>query len=166
VPTKRVHRAQASRPGISPATMAQLQLGHVPADTSGRKERFYWTKQHLESAWRECSEPILAAWTAARPGTRPWAWWQYAATEARRCLLGASLLEAGPPFYVEMVWRRDRGIPAARRIATIEDSRLVVESEAAYLRRLNLLTRDERRALKPAAFEPVELPLKARGETP
>ncbi|HXH05749.1 MAG TPA: hypothetical protein VNI83_04075 [Vicinamibacterales bacterium] len=27
--------------------------------------------------WREWGEAILAAWIRERPGTRPWAWWQF-----------------------------------------------------------------------------------------
>jgi hypothetical protein len=135
--------------------MAQLQLGRVPADTSGRSERFFFGLL-LEPAWREFRGPILAAWAAARPGSRPWAWWRWDATEPRRCLVGASLLWAQD---VEWQWRQSFGVREFRRVPTLEDSRMVVECEAAYLKRLQLLTRQERQALAPWSFQPIPLPL-------
>lgn len=159
MPTKRTRRAQGTRLKVSPAMLARLQLGQVPVGTPGRTERFFWHDEQLEAAWRELRTAILAAWTASRPGTRPWAWWRYEAAEPRRCLVGASLLGSGPAAYLERRWRGEFGIPAARRVATREDSRFVVESEAACLRRLRQLLPEERRALAPAAFEPVDVPL-------
>jgi hypothetical protein len=126
----------------------------------GRAERFFWHGM-LRGAWAEFRESILEAWVAARPGTRPAGWWQYDAAEPRRVLHGRSLLETGPAVYLEARWRRDDGIPATRRVPNTEDSRLVVEAQAAYLGRLRLLSRDERRALRARDFEPVELSLEA-----
>lgn len=61
-----------------------LQLGHIPEGTPGRAARFFADfKTALEPAWREHGEAILTAWIAARPGSRPWAWWRYSAPEAR-----------------------------------------------------------------------------------
>lgn len=159
MPTKCRHRAQDSRLTVSPAMMAQLQLGHVPLDTPGRAERFFWVEADLAAAWRAFGAQILAAWVAARPGCRPAAWWRFTAPGPRRLPVGASLLETGPAAYLEMRWRRAAGVPAHRRTRTVEDGRLVVESESACLRRLGLLLRDERRALRPTDFEPVAIPI-------
>jgi hypothetical protein len=147
------------RDQLTPVTHALLELGLVPATVPHRTERFFVTEATLAHAWREHRTALMATWIPAHPGRRPAGWWRYDAMEPRRVLLGASLLEAGPAAYLEGIWRRNAGIPAARRIASIEDSRLVVESEAAYLRRLRLLTREERRALDSAAFAPMELAL-------
>ena len=92
MPTKRNRRAQGSRSRVSPALLALMQLGHVPADTPGRAERFFWLRTQIEAGWRELREAVLTAWGAARPGSRPWAWWQFDAPEPRRTLSGASLL--------------------------------------------------------------------------
>lgn len=106
--------------------------------------------------WREHGAALTAAWILEHPGTRPWAWWGYDATEARRAVRGAELLmPKETPTSWEWWWRENFGSPAfVQRRPRGYAGLPAVEAQAAYLARLGLLGADERAALTADAFEP------------
>jgi hypothetical protein len=102
--------------------------------------------------WHEHREAIVAGWIGGRPGSRPHAWWRRDATEPRELVAGAGRVVPWGPDRYEWIWRNYFGLP--HTIDLDVDDPPVFESEAAYLRRLSLLEREETRRLRPSAFEP------------
>lgn len=117
---------------------------------------FFDTGRARTAAWQEHGQTITEAWVLEHPGTRPWAWWAFDATEARRCVVGADLLmPKRVPTDWAFVWKQDWGVPAFVQSRPLGYVGLpAVESEAAYLARLGLLGVAERTALADDAFEP------------
>jgi hypothetical protein len=113
----------------------------------------------LEPLWQEVGADITAQWVAANAGRRPWAWWRFNASEPRRCVHGAELLApVRQPGDWDWVWKKDFGVPAFQQCRPLGYIGLpAVESQAACLDRLGLLSADERMALDDDAFEPVEV---------
>jgi hypothetical protein len=99
--------------------------------------------------WSDHGADIVEAFWREHPGRRPWGWWRHSAPGPRLVLAagGARIARLGE---WEHVWRESFGIP---RIEPA-DASITVESQAAYLKRLGLLTAAERRALPADAFEP------------
>jgi hypothetical protein len=112
--------------------------------------RWFTGSQERAAAWREHGAEILATWMVAYAGTRPWAWWVHDATEARRCVDGVELLV--PP--IDRMWRQGLGIPAFVQCRPRGVGLPTVEAQAAYLRRLGLLSADEGAGLAADAFTP------------
>lgn len=107
----------------------------------------------MKTAWEENRAELMAEWFTPRGdytvdpmhwkehglGTRPFAWWKFDAPEPRKVLRGPGIVE--PP-----------NVPKA-----------LYESEASYLFRLNLLTREEKAKLTPRDFNSTEfLPVRYR----
>src|SRR5262249_49105146 len=96
------------------------------------------TEDQLREAWEQLRERVLAEHIAEQPGTRPWAWWQWDAPEPRR------KLDPGPESSWPCRWH---GYPLVYGPVRPEDQ---YEAEVDYLRRLGLLTEDEKRLLDPS----------------
>lgn len=79
---------------------------------------------YSHSVWQAHRETLLAEFIRLHPGRRPFMWWMLEAPESRR------------------------------RLSDREHEPAVFESEAAYLRRYNLLTSEELERLPDAAFRP------------
>jgi hypothetical protein len=150
---------KARRGPLSPGLRTYLELGQFgPVGAERRvpiegyeEARWFTPSQTRAAAWREHGAEILMAWVRERPGTRPWAWWQYDATEVRRCVAGAELLV--PP--IEWVWRENFGVPAFVQYRPRGCVGLPsVEAQAVCLQRLGLLGADERATLAADAFAP------------
>jgi len=120
-----------------------------------RTERRLWNEQRDAwlTLWLATYEPPTSwrGWTAWRahggPGTRPWAWWIYTAPEPRQQLEGP-----GVP-----VWER---YPAVMQqytfgLPSIVGGPATFESEAAYVRRLDLWEPRERGRVPASAYAPV-----------
>jgi hypothetical protein len=108
-----------------------------------------------QQLWNDHRDAILVDWLQARPGRRPWSWWSWDAREPRRVVSGAELLlPVIEPDDWAWVWRTTFGVPAFRQVRDVAAGDPRIESEAAYLARLDLLTPDERAALPADAFEP------------
>lgn len=113
------------------------------------------------ATWRTLRAALLEEWSQAHPGTRPFAWWQFDATEPRRRIGGvgdsyAEGLELGIPRW----WATQELASFATRFTAIDpNDPPMFESEAAYLERLGLLTDAERRRLPADAFVPEPLSL-------
>ena len=107
--------------------------------------------------WALHREELLADWTSNRPGTRPWAWWAFEATEPRK-ILAIKRQPSGDSRYQPPLRARKLsfGVPWPWY------DWLQVESQAEYLRRLQLLTDAELEALDEADFEPAYEPEWAR----
>lgn len=100
----------------------------------------------LITMWRAYGAEIVADWILEHPGSRPWAWWRWDATEPRRVVRGAELLlKTEPPC--EWHWRENFG--ALKFVESRPPGFLglpELEGEGAYLRRLGLLRAGERPA--------------------
>jgi len=119
-------------------------------------EHNYWFTTSVEWAalWRRHHAEILETWIRENPGTRPWGWWHWTAKEPRRVIRGAELVVS---HQADVWWRDNFGIPAMLQARPRGRKFLpLVEAQAAYLKRLDLLTPDERAALDPEDFAPEE----------
>jgi len=101
----------------------------------------------LQSAWRELRDELYPRWIQHYPGTRPYAWWCFEATQPRRRLdgcephetaLGTIFDEAGQvsdrlAWFDGFQW----GIPTENHDSANYETKL------EYLTRLNLLEPDE-----------------------
>ena len=132
---------------------AVLTAGHRAADDMPLQGR-----PNARQLWEEHGAAVLAVWIGAKPGTRPPGWWKIEAPQPRLRLGGI-----GEPWTLRDMWL---GVPAiwsrpvrgdlhgAREPAFDPGNPPIYESEAAYLRRLDLLRRGEARRLTPADFKP------------
>ncbi len=90
----------------------------------------------MRADWFRHRASLMREHISKKPGTRPWAWWLYESKEPRRLLSGkawdcSEKLSMGKPSLYE---RDENDLPHW-------------EWQSEYLKRLNLLTPDERRAL-------------------
>lgn len=135
-------------------------------------------------AWESVKEQILNDWIAEYPGTRPSFWWHYDAPEMRQRLGGIGdachdVLAYGESYdlgipnlwldqdTVDLYNGRRKDIHSQpitadgkwfegnfKGVAVDPNDPPKFESQAAYLKRLNLFAPGEERRLKPADFEP------------
>jgi hypothetical protein len=103
--------------------------------------------------WQSWKGELMRWWLSdpSRYGSRPAAWWRFETSEGRALLGGHGIL-------VEQRFRNlrvplDRGLPMYHEVAV--DDPPAYESEAEFLRRLGLLTDDERARLTACDFESV-----------
>ncbi|RDD61456.1 hypothetical protein DRB17_13355 [Ferruginivarius sediminum] len=124
---------------------------------------------YVKPMWERLRDDILAAHIRDHPGTRPHGWWRFDAPEPRRQVGGTgqpsdALLPALKDTYSFGVptswWSDDNAAIHGCGIPVDPDDPPLIESEAAYLDRHNLLTDAERKRLPAAAFEPERLNLK------
>ncbi|MDX9861651.1 MAG: terminase large subunit [Rhodospirillales bacterium] len=111
----------------------RLASGHDFAFLDGRQPEI--SREELAAAWERLRAAILADWIRERPGTRPWAWWEFDALEPRRQISG------GPPRDGDGLWF---GVPPCWGLEQFADPP-VFETESEYLTRLKLLEKGERR---------------------
>lgn len=134
-----------------------LRTGEWPSqeDAAAHHESLGWKffEPHaIETAWEARHAELLAAHIAEAPGRRPWAWWRFNAPAPRERVGGSG--ETWPAVSF------DFGLPGRWAWNWIDDDDPPrYESEAAYLRRLGLLTDREARRLKAHDFEPVAIAL-------
>lgn len=101
-------------------------------------ERMRWTAHEGE---------LLARWVAQHPGTRPWAWWRFSAPEGRRQVDGAPIMRGALHDQVDA-----EGLPLA--LGEFSHGVVGFESEAACLKRLNLLGEAEAARVPRSAYRP------------
>jgi len=168
MPTKRKVRTR-KRWSASISEVAWRFLNDVStlADRDGW-EHFFLTHNDFDHAaqyrtedlWRLYGEEITSEWIKDQPGTRPRTWWhfssprksnergkrdRYPVTEPRRVIEGPK-----PAFD----YGGELGIPVFRFRMPRHREPALIESQASYLRRFDLLTPTEARQLTPADFEP------------
>jgi hypothetical protein len=98
--------------------------------------------------WREHGPALLAAWIEEHPGRRPWAWWAFDVPSGawREHVGGAGEQSAiTSPDCVRSFYACDPTDPPR------------VESEQAFLRRLDLLLPGEEERIAARAFRPIKL---------
>jgi len=113
----------------------QLEGGLLPTFTGERLR-----------LWRQHRAALLAEFVDEHPGRRPWAWWAFDAPRlGLRRIVGGGSCRAGNAvgcaWGLPLVLDADPGHPP------------LVESEAAYLKRLRLLLPGELRRIKASEFE-------------
>jgi len=157
------------REPLSAATRAYLELGlggvmAMQPRPPGYEDAVFFNGRHaLPATWRERGEEITAAWAAEHPGERPWGWWQFDATEPRACLEGAEFVHRGKnPGDGDWIWKQEFGLPGRPQVRRpgAKPARMMFESQAAHLRRRELLLPGELEQVTAEDFEPevVEIP--------
>ena len=101
--------------------------------------------------WRAHREEILAGWIKRRRGTRPSCWWRFDAPQEPRLQVGGK----GEPWPQSEF--DERRFPMGWLAVDAADPPLL-ESDAAFLKRLGLLLPGEAQRLRAADYEPVALP--------
>jgi len=143
--------------GRAGAFAEREEIGEDAAYVAGVAYAYFFINgDQWDALWREHRADVLEDWIASNPGTRPWAWWQYDATEPRLVIRGADLLvPRKAPTDWAWVWRENFGVPAMRQARPAGCTLLpLVEAEASYLERLTLFVPDERERLTPEDFAP------------
>jgi hypothetical protein len=101
-------------------------------------------------AWEYLREELLVEWITDHPCTRPWAWWEFEDHPPRRVV---------KPKPEDFPQERDRPRPWGKAVPWWDEMRRAkwYESQAAYLRRHDLLTRAEADYLEahPELLKPV-----------
>lgn len=76
MPTKRRSRGRLPQHGHSDTVILYLRTG----ERRGSKLLDIYIRD-LGKDWRDLRDELLAEWTVAHPGTRPFGWWRYDAPE-------------------------------------------------------------------------------------
>jgi len=92
--------------------------------------------------WQALRGELLPAFVDKYPGTRPWAWWEFEASEPRRRLGGKGLASIDDPKAPEWAKKMSFGVPTVFTWLDWQDWPQY-ESEREYLARHNLLTKKE-----------------------
>lgn len=131
----------------------------------------------LQQLWGQYGDEIVGEWAIRRPGSRPRCWWRWDAPrqppgryprawfdgelpEPRRRLGGRGRLWSEQ--FTAIVTDYEMGLPGGEWIDVDPSDVPIFESQAAYLKRFNLLTADEVKHLKPADFAPEVLKIGAK----
>ena len=135
MPTNRQKRVPRRRARIdSERTVTRLLTGHDWPFLDGFAPAL--TDEELRAAWKALGKELLKEFIEKNPGRRPWAWWQFEAKEPRR-VVGVDVID----------------LPACGSQPARRCQYDIIETEAAYLRRLGLLSPAEEQALAEAASE-------------
>lgn len=154
-------RAKRKSEGYNEWHVLQLQEGFDlwgaagPLGAFGNDDEF--DEPAARAAWEILREQIMADWIAQHPGQRPWAWWRFDAPERRRRIDGIQhpfddrirkkkFDEMEPHFWARR-HANDLCFGVPRLTSTRDEATAKYESEAEYLRRLNLLTPAEHKEL-------------------
>ncbi len=150
--------------GYHEGHIRQLITGHdfrIPAKAFGRDDDFQ--REDALEAWAALREELLHEHIREHPCTRPWAWWHLENRELRQRVDGGIHPCENParrpdPYLDDGPARPATWYGRPRYISHPDDFEAVYESVAAYLLRLNLLTRKEREYLdeNPDLLEPGE----------
>ncbi len=108
--------------------------------------------------WLELSGKVLPNFIKANPGRRPWGWWvsDAPAPRARVGGIGTPLRYTGMHCGIPTGWSTTNNRKSCMFSGAAVDpaNPPVFESQAAYLRRLNLLSQAEARRLRERDFQP------------
>lgn len=185
MPTKRSRVNRGRIPDVPAEILARFRGEDFPA--AGNKFVYSHMADTVYAGhWREHGDDITAEWASSMPGTRPPAWWQYSAPrqplgtypgwwidgklpDPRRRVSGrgslcSDHLAHSPAFYcgLPLHWLSDSDIRLfklnrkAERFDPTDPP--CFESEAAYLRRHDLLLPGESRHLTQRDYAPAPLP--------
>jgi len=131
------------------------------------KDRFFMDRVDFKTLWADNRDEVLAWWIKNRPGTRPLNWWIYDAPKERVPWCQGWEYYAAQPYRQRVGGIGEpghdahtlKGIPQSwlgEPSDPLDPPRF--ESEAAYLQRHGLLTKEERAHLgkHPELLEPVD----------
>jgi len=149
-----------SRRMVAPPTEADLRY-LLYGDWAHQAPVIYALEDRARALWDAMREKLLADWLRARPGTRPWGWWAFDSTEPRLRLGGIgkpmntfNLAFGVPNWWPLPEWTAFRGL-----FTPIDtDDPPAYESEATYLRRLDLFEPGEAERLTERDYAPVRIP--------
>lgn len=113
-------------------------MKHNPTDYLLRTGLSFFEPIDIDKArrvWAVVGREFVANWIADKPGSRPWAWWEFDAPEPRQRL--DSDEDEVAPAWGRMSFGQPMWHPSGR-----------YETELEYLDRLDLLTEAEREALE------------------
>jgi hypothetical protein len=107
----------------------------------------------LEDLWVTHRAALLREWVRTRPGTRPPQWWRNEAPECRRFMPGQGI---DANYYARGAYFIDVGVacPFPEDGGLVWEGEAKVESQPAFLRRLQLFLPGEQGRVKRAAFRP------------
>jgi hypothetical protein len=92
MPTKRTRRRASRRANAVTSESVRLMLltgvYFYFLDPAPAREDTPPSDDVLRAAWELLREELIAEHVAAEPGTRPWAWWRFDASEQRRLVAG------------------------------------------------------------------------------
>jgi len=184
MPTTRRRRRQGRRDEpITDALRMFFETGQLPPGAPLKDQLLMRDSSSARRVWREYRAELLPEFVVEHPGTRPHAWWRFDAPEPSRRRLGGigtpspEVLAYAPTFAfgLPVHWVTDWDVAFyngrahdvhGQRIGTSHhegDFKGVAidprdpprfESEASYLKRHGVLTRDERAQLPADAFAP------------
>src|SRR5262249_47685783 len=161
MPTNRRRRLQPHRSPISPVIYEFLKTGERgPCAPDDDIVEVFTTCHSLyrgnrRDVWEQHGSDVLREWIVGYPGARPWAWWQFDAREPRQVVEDRSHLVTYEAR--EWWWRAHLGVRFHGNCRRPGEHLIVVEAEAAYLRRLGLLVPGEAVRLRRDDFEPEEI---------
>ncbi len=141
--------------------MALKEKSNVGNVTKGDLNYFYTGPKTLEifqnnsrgpELWDTHKKKVLDDWIKRKPGSRPWAWWQFDSPVRPVNFVPLNLDQ------VEMIERHYIcwGVTHRPGLETFPEPPYLFESEASYLKRKKLLIKGELKRISPADFEPKE----------
>lgn len=179
----RTRRSRGRTRDITEAQWAYINDADLPEGTTGceRYELDFNTSLSASGPltselWSAFGVAVIDRWAVERPGTRPSCWWRFASNEPRLRHGGigdaASDVLAFVPslaFGLPALWVTEQdaahyGPSFAGRAPDPRDPPLF-ESQAAYLRRLNLLMPGELERIPEADFQPEAIPVGAPADS-
>jgi hypothetical protein len=110
--------------------------------------RVFLNDEDARACWQQFRQELMEEWFENEPaGTRPWAWWQFDSVGERRRLGGVGTPARDRSDCPEWARKVSYGMPGvfADDYSAADPPRF--ESEADYLKRNRLLTREEVEAL-------------------
>ena len=126
--------------------------GELPA--TGTPDHFDWGqvcffsgRDSERNLWSHHEAELLSVWIAKHPGSRPWAWWRFSAPEGRRQVAGGPIERGAYHDQVD-----GEGLPLA--LGEFSHGVVGFESQAACLKRLNLLGEAEAARVTRSQYRP------------
>ncbi len=169
MPTKRkkITRKRVNANSLEDWQVKFLLTGDEPQNEGFRGFSFCWAIPGEPSVrhgkgptwfetWAEIkNSATVISWLKEHPGQKPFAWWQLEAPGNRKILECPQNYQRKPDEEpLEETQSFVFGVPILDPYEFNPDERLIVESQAAYLDRVGLLTDAEKSRLKDADFEP------------
>lgn len=132
MPTNRRYRARRRTP-------QRIERDHIEALACGNELADLLTPplDDPRGLWQRIREPMLRAFAKHHPGRRPWAWWEFEATQPRERVVMEGPQAVPSPLKF--------GYPTGYDGCAV-DLNTLYESEADYLGRLGLLMEGEQAA--------------------
>lgn len=144
MPTNRTRRTRKLKPTTISTALLKFFKGEAYApDEEGACDVFLMElRPAMKEKWELYRDQIMADWMKKNPCSRPFGFWKFDAPELRKQINGSCDVD------YEGVSIDSEGLPAYWQIDWDEHDPPIFESEAAYLKRHDLLTLTEKTYLK------------------